>query len=1222
MEPQGFGSGGGFGSEGFGSSQIGGVDNAISLDTITGLEELAKENGYKESKVFNAIRATGRVLNFGTASVAGAVRGALMGEGVIKGVRQGQKENIGFAEVYNDIFGRADTRGEKVAVGIGGFAADVLFDPLTYLTFGVSAGLKVTGRTLTKQGTKLAQSTQKNVLESTYDLLRREGFSDGKAKRVSQTVSQRVTNDLWDQAFSKKGLDINKVTAQTRLRAEEQLGRKLTVAEADKFLEGALKTKDLDVIKQVGTKLIDQGGVKFFGQTLVKSETLKNTAVGRAAKRLGQSEIAVAVKNTLGKLFVAGYGQNKQVQEILGRARLASRRAFVGINKEVDNLFKDFNEVELAEFFNAVFDKRLEVLGATKEIQDDAMKQLNKAFPKLNLKNREDALRIYESLDEIHHKQIAKMHKEMEKISKEFFQARQRDIAEGAKIDGSEALESGAAGSFAKIDRLNERFKEAKAALRAMRNEAGSSAKKKSVDDITVEMTDDNVIGLANKLVRIEEERLTEEIDRVLNQLAKIKEEGLGFVQKGQKAKKATQVEMLMQLDEMVKKLEREYVVKSRNLVKIINAKRSAKARQANEKLQFLKSDGAPNDKMNKVAEKLFEGEGAIIRKLAREAGISEEDAFKFYLPSKFRDQVKVKEFAMGRYMSSPSMGFKEDFNGVSNEMLIRDASEALKRGKVEVRNAKIKSQAIRSVVNAFGIKQGGKLATELTKEEAARLGVKKISRKTIDGEINAYVPKEIAEELADFMDPGLNVIDDAAKYLGYDWATGLFKGYVTSLFPAFHVRNMIGNQFQQFLAHGVDAFNPRIQKMAADIALGRNMNKTFKTKTGKVMTYKQLKNMIQKETDFLDEGAFGDTELMLQGLQQGKNWNPFSRNNAALQAGRDVGTVLEAQSKLNSVITSVMAGKSIKEGVEIAEQVLFNYGKLTPFERSVMRRLIPFYTFSRKNFELQIAKLATQPGRVAAQIKMIHGAGNIIGEPMSEEDEEGLPNWIKDSLGFKAGANKYGQSTFITGFGLPIEEFLGRMSGEKGFLWNSISNTMTQMNPLVKFPLERGTGVDFFRGRPITEITNGGDLKPILEAMPNDVAEELKTLLNYQEREVNLYVNGQVVGTKTKVTANPYALHWFRNIPSARFTSTAASFTDTEETPHMVLTRFLTGVRGWTIDQEEQKFFNDLDKRQKLQDYLVRMGVIGIKEIPFEKTPPGEQEGSDAFGEGAGFGQ
>ena len=53
------------------------------------------------------------------------------------------------------------TRIGKIGLGIGSFIADVAFDPLTYLTFGMAAGsraLKIGSQTLSKRGLRLAQT--------------------------------------------------------------------------------------------------------------------------------------------------------------------------------------------------------------------------------------------------------------------------------------------------------------------------------------------------------------------------------------------------------------------------------------------------------------------------------------------------------------------------------------------------------------------------------------------------------------------------------------------------------------------------------------------------------------------------------------------------------------------------------------------------------------------------------------------------------------------------------------------------------------------------------------------------------------------------------------------------------------------------------------------------------------------------------------------------------
>jgi hypothetical protein len=167
-------------------------------------------------------------------------------------------------------------------------------------------------------------------------------------------------------------------------------------------------------------------------------------------------------------------------------------------------------------------------------------------------------------------------------------------------------------------------------------------------------------------------------------------------------------------------------------------------------------------------------------------------------------------------------------------------------------------------------------------------------------------------------------------------------------------------------------------------------------------------------------------------------------------------------------------------------------------------------------------------------------------------------------------------------------------MSGDKGILANAASNVLSQTNPILKFIGERATGQDFFRGRPITEISNGKDLLPFFAAMPKPVADKMKEMLEFKEiPKQPVYVNGKVVGYESKYSANPFALHFMRNLFTARIQSTVGFLSAEDETNFNKLLKFFTGVKSWSIDQEQQKFYNERERSKELQDFLLRMGLL-----------------------------
>jgi len=86
------------------------------------------------------------------------------------------------------------------------------------------------------------------------------------------------------------------------------------------------------------------------------------------------------------------------------------------------------------------------------------------------------------------------------------------------------------------------------------------------------------------------------------------------------------------------------------------------------------------------------------------------------------------------------------------------------------------------------------------------------------------------------------------------------------------------------------------------------------------------------------------------------------------------------------------------KDGTWYARRNGFTYwtgnSELSPWEANVMRRVIPFYTWSRKNIALQLEYLLKKPGQYAALAKVPNFARWIAQAPPEE-----LPDWAKDQL-------------------------------------------------------------------------------------------------------------------------------------------------------------------------------------------------------------------------------
>ena len=130
---------------------------------------------------------------------------------------------------------------------------------------------------------------------------------------------------------------------------------------------------------------------------------------------------------------------------------------------------------------------------------------------------------------------------------------------------------------------------------------------------------------------------------------------------------------------------------------------------------------------------------------------------------------------------------------------------------------------------------------------------------------------------------------------------------------------------------------------------------------------------------------------------------NAFGQDNFVLNANRKFGNSMESQVRLahwlyfadtsrasRRTLSGAVAPEKYMSAEDAAMDVKkwhFDYAELTDFERDKMKRLIPFYTWMRKNMPLQIEAILRNPGRYGnATTKMFEAIESI------DEDLEELP--------------------------------------------------------------------------------------------------------------------------------------------------------------------------------------------------------------------------------------
>lgn len=467
------------------------------------------------------------------------------------------------------------------------------------------------------------------------------------------------------------------------------------------------------------------------------------------------------------------------------------------------------------------------------------------------------------------------------------------------------------------------------------------------------------------------------------------------------------------------------------------------------------------------------------------------------------------------------------------------------------------------------------------------------------------------------------SVINDDAT-LGfmkaYDSLQNMWKATVTSIFPAFHGRNAISNVLNNYLDIGTAVLNPKTNALAAQMIkfdydidkmarVAGNEEKmaemltkvAFKDATDYEWTFGELRQVLKNNgiaftrssnvnasdvamgSQGLVDPLFGAKNLRQAIAGKGAKGNldhAYKAGSAIVkkpfQIGQDVvGSAIENHGKMVNFITNLQKTGDVTLAAQRTKRFLFDYGDLTNFERTFLKRLIPFYTFTRKNLELQARAIMSTPGRVAAEIHAVQTLGEVLsgGDQLSEEERNALPDFIKNSLAIVTKKNG-NQITLIGNLGTPLES---------AFMMLQPNQFLGSISPLVRLPVEQGAGYSFFQGKPLSEVTNATAFK----SWPTPV----KNLIGYTE-----FTAKRSDGTTytRSVSLRPEMMNLVLNLPPTTrvFTAIKQMQNQDVDTGYKALQQ-LIGVRPYSFDLERERQKKDRELRMKIEQLLLDAGEV-----------------------------
>jgi hypothetical protein len=337
-----------------------------------------------------------------------------------------------------------------------------------------------------------------------------------------------------------------------------------------------------------------------------------------------------------------------------------------------------------------------------------------------------------------------------------------------------------------------------------------------------------------------------------------------------------------------------------------------------------------------------------------------------------------------------------------------------------------------------------------------------------------------------------LEGLDDVFKT--WDRAQGKVKTILTVPNPQYHLTNLYGDLFNAY--HGSNVFS-----------LARSLGVSARVLTAKAKREAALKTLDRQ----IDPGG--------KGIKIGGQRVPVSdllaeaeRHGAIGQGfiGRDLADVLDAQGK--EAAEKVGRGKATKrlgetgrrigtgrvtgklahpidtirdisqyreDGVRLMTYIAarrrgltpdqagawvarhhFDYADLTTFERTVLRRIFPFYTFTARNTPLQIRTLLEKP-RKFANLELAREEAQ-----KSSQTPEGYERNLRLF-------EQQGLPIPVPGTGQLLYPKLPAMDLSRLTVRDQGNYLMSMLTPLIKAPVELSQNYNFFFRAPIDELLN-----------------------------------------------------------------------------------------------------------------------------------------------------
>ena len=471
------------------------------------------------------------------------------------------------------------------------------------------------------------------------------------------------------------------------------------------------------------------------------------------------------------------------------------------------------------------------------------------------------------------------------------------------------------------------------------------------------------------------------------------------------------------------------------------------------------------------------------------------------------------------------------------------------------------------------------------------------------------HAPEEVGKAVSNHLNIMGNhkgQIDDFLKF--YDAVQNGWKGWSLAVRPAYHIRNVVGNMFNAYTiagitnpAHFINAFKLQRAGSKGELGTTTGFNGIRGESMESIAQSGQRNGVVGGQ--YTDDIRRTEEDRILARVGKGgleRTGRVFGQDNPMVALGFTAGEALESNArwgvylaKLKSIrsnpsrhtweapdgtkIKLSNKGALAKWGIDPKEagyqvaardvkEALFDYGDISVFERNSMKRLMPFYTWTRKNIPAQIKHLVLNPQR-AEKLHLAREQFEFAGG--RPEFRDIAPFWGNRVPIFFGQETQGVRGLFTLLNTVPLAD-LERLHKPAELLADLAS-------PILKQSLEQLSNYDLFRKRAIREYK--GEKKDFMGvALPPWAWHLVQVLVPIAE--INRVNPGGIFGEQVvdPITGMQTISPGFGGIVASRESGPV----DIGAAARMV--RFFTGGRAYDINIEQQRGFRALTLMKDLR--------------------------------------